>query len=591
MSRAVLVSSSRGLHSSSSKLIQEKGSEDFEFGHPKRSKEDFRQWYQKLKDQRFPTEFLSIAYMKERDTTFKHEFLLIYLLPTDSQDLEPDDCSFICRVERMGNGSHSNALFEGDHARDTIKIFSKSAYAKFETSCPFSVHVLDIRFQQRLDLFRILELCYAVQESNSAARYTLFKFNCYFMCWTILINLIRDLDKWSNRLDADRWETIVTQKLPRQVNDWIQRSLEEVTPDLAAITRPPAVMKHLPQFRTRINAISWYLCFHLPAKILGVESGRVVEIITDSIKAELIPARSQLINTIDHCDPNTLLTSTGATQLHEVVEKELLEHLTAAATRIIFQDEGAAGHELSSLLSDADSSGGSFLDALPCELRARATKKLHKQWFEYMSIYLASQEFWSQIQREPSTDESSHRDGYSESIALIPQLRIWKESYEYAVEEILGPGSNSTRKSLINRSYLNLNHWKFYRERILSVVLSYHTDVQTASRVIRRDYRILAIYTLLQLEPSNKSREKVDPRAWLKRCFTSKDWSYCLNICISKVVYDLLVELDGPSMWAKVGINEPVSWRYIQFYDFMKTLIAEHAEKAIKQIRDSERFV
>ncbi|KAL5635906.1 hypothetical protein ACGC1H_004641 [Rhizoctonia solani] len=510
----------------------------FEFGRERRSQEEVKQWYQSLQDGQLPTEFVSIAYMKDQGTNFEHEFLLIYLASKD----EPNDYSFVCRVERTGNGSRTQALFNGDYSHDTVQIFSRDAYTSFQRSYPCPVRcVLVIQFPQRLDLLRVLELCYSLQESDTSARYTLFQFNCYFMCWMILVNLVRGIDKWNNRLDTDTWGSIVRQRLPQLIDTWVVDN---------APASSQCTCNHLPTSshsasQTPSNSIAQHLCFCIIKVALGPQSDRVVRTITESTQAELESARNQLIEAIESHNSANLFPSD--TQLYEAVRQGLSVHLSAAATRVLHQDK-YAGHRLWSLLSDCDSSHGGSSVVFSTEFEARIAKKLHKLWFDHVWDYLGGEEFRSKVQREAPTSGPSQfsLNQYFELVPLVPQLRIWRESYERAVGEILGSCPNGTRKSMLNPSYLNFKHWEFYRKRILSVVLSDRADIQTVSQAISQDYRILAMYTLLHLETP------VNPQACLRRYFKSSDWSYCLNKCIAKAIYDSLIPLDKPLLRVEI---------------------------------------
>ncbi|KAH7340524.1 hypothetical protein B0J17DRAFT_651691 [Rhizoctonia solani] len=521
----------------------------FGFGRERRTTEEVKQWYQSLQRDRVPTEFLSIAYMKDQGTNFEHEFLLVYLLPTDKDT--PDDYSFVCRVERTGNGSRSQALFTGDYAHDTVQIFSKDAYTKFDLSysCPAQC-VLNIRFQQRLDLLRILELCYSMQESDTSARYTLLQFNCYFMCWMTLINLIRGVDKWEGRIGKDAWATIVTQQLPQLVDTWMLQDLRKLPS--SPTPYPLKKVKHPYITRFASHNIAQYLCFRVLVVVLGTESHRVVKMITDSIQSELGSARDQLLGAIDNRNSDTLFPS--GTQLYETIRQALSVRLNAAAAQALRQDK-CAGEILWSLLSDKDSPQGCVTNALQPELEAGVAKKLHKMWFECM---------WGYLDSDNSGQQSKLKPGLAAPHTSANILSLFR----------------CTRKSLVNPSYLNFKHWEFYRKQILPVVLSYRADIQTASQAISQDYRILAMYALLHPEATNRSKNPVEPMFWLSRCFKSSDWSYCLSQCVSKAIHDFLILLDRPQLQVErmqngTTIQQP--WRYIEFYDFVKARIEAHA--------------
>lgn len=52
--------------------------------------------------------------------------------------------------------------------------------------------LLEVNFQEEVDLMHVLEICYNIQKDDRARTYTLQRYNCYFFCWCVLTVLTRE---------------------------------------------------------------------------------------------------------------------------------------------------------------------------------------------------------------------------------------------------------------------------------------------------------------------------------------------------------------------------------------------------------------
>ncbi|QRV99695.1 hypothetical protein RhiJN_27714 [Ceratobasidium sp. AG-Ba] len=148
-------------------------------------------WYKK--QQQFCTRFRSIRHLRDMSTAFYHEFLVL--------DLNDGSC---CRVERLGAGSKVDAIRTiGCMANDYIRYFPKGKNSSTPDEHPELV--AKIEFLHDIDIIDVLAVCYAIYKPRRTRAYTLQRFNCYFLCNTILMVLTRRLVRWEKELTNDNW--------------------------------------------------------------------------------------------------------------------------------------------------------------------------------------------------------------------------------------------------------------------------------------------------------------------------------------------------------------------------------------------------
>ncbi|KAG8691027.1 hypothetical protein FRC08_010289 [Ceratobasidium sp. 394] len=126
---------------------------------------------------------------------FYHEFLLLRLT---------DDA--ICRLERLGEGSTADAIRDtGCTARDIIQWFHADDYAEFASEHP-SVLISQVDLPSEYDILDVLAICYSIQNTNACRLYTLQRYNCYFLCLTVLAVLTRRAACWETEITPHVWD-------------------------------------------------------------------------------------------------------------------------------------------------------------------------------------------------------------------------------------------------------------------------------------------------------------------------------------------------------------------------------------------------
>ncbi|KAG8724541.1 hypothetical protein FRC09_017439 [Ceratobasidium sp. 395] len=152
------------------------------------------EWYSQQRQS--STRFQSIEHHRDLDGPFYHEFLLLKL--TDGA---------VCRVERIGEGSRTDAIrYMGCTAHDLIQWFSKAKHISFSVRSPSEL-IAKVDLGREFDILDVLAVCYSVQNTNRCRAYTLQRYNCYFLCLTILAVLTRRVASWETKVKADEWDS------------------------------------------------------------------------------------------------------------------------------------------------------------------------------------------------------------------------------------------------------------------------------------------------------------------------------------------------------------------------------------------------
>ncbi|KAG9082972.1 hypothetical protein FRC06_004755 [Ceratobasidium sp. 370] len=162
-------------------------------------------WYDQQR--KSSTRFQSIEHRRNVEGPFFHEFLLLKL--TDGA---------VCRVERMGEGSRTDAIrYIGCTAHDFIQWFTKTDYDRFSAKCP-SVLIVEVDLRQEFDILDVLAICYSIQNTKACRVYTLQRYNCYFLCLTVLAMLTRRVASWETMVTSDEWDSCVSSLLDKLSN-------------------------------------------------------------------------------------------------------------------------------------------------------------------------------------------------------------------------------------------------------------------------------------------------------------------------------------------------------------------------------------
>ncbi|KAG8796008.1 hypothetical protein FRC12_006337 [Ceratobasidium sp. 428] len=162
-------------------------------------------WYSQQRQS--STAFQSIEHRRTLEGPFYHEFLLLKL--TDGA---------VCRVERTGEGSRTDAIrYMGCTAHDLIQWFSEADYTSFSVKSP-SESIAEINLGREFDILDVLAVCYSIQNTKACRAYTLQRYNCYFLCLSILAVLTRRVASWETKIDVDKWDSSLTVMYERWSN-------------------------------------------------------------------------------------------------------------------------------------------------------------------------------------------------------------------------------------------------------------------------------------------------------------------------------------------------------------------------------------
>ncbi|KAB5591571.1 hypothetical protein CTheo_5000 [Ceratobasidium theobromae] len=228
------------------------------------------------------TRFRSIRHLQDDNPPFFHEYLL----------LELEDGS-ICRVERTGEGSRVDAVrFIGCPANDTIQWFTTRNYEIYTRDKPSKL-IARVNFYHDFDILDVLAICYAVHAQRRTRAYTLQRFNCYFLCNTILLVLTRHLAEWENIITLDTWKSALCRTFD-QLHDTPYDSPESplifrVCSTLDPGSRNPAEFL-FNALRHRLDADSAYKSVHeaVADTLWGATSNEIInQALTDHVDVAL----------------------------------------------------------------------------------------------------------------------------------------------------------------------------------------------------------------------------------------------------------------------------------------------------------------
>lgn len=163
-------------------------------------KGDTEKWYQGQPIKKFT----HLQYRKERESPFFHEYIVVELAGGEH----------VCRFDRRGDvHTRANAFtLEGMKAEDTAHVIAKSDretnfYQDIEDNSDL---LLRIHFPKGEDLLAVLGICFGVQSDDRTKAYTLTRFNCYFLSWTIITATTRRLVDWASLgKDESKWKELV----------------------------------------------------------------------------------------------------------------------------------------------------------------------------------------------------------------------------------------------------------------------------------------------------------------------------------------------------------------------------------------------
>ncbi|KAG8796014.1 hypothetical protein FRC12_006343 [Ceratobasidium sp. 428] len=162
-------------------------------------------WY--IQQLESSTKFQSIEHRRNLDAPFYHEFLLLKL--TDGA---------VCKLERIGDGSRADAVRHiGCTAYDLIQWFSVADYESSSIELT-SERIADVSLGREFDILDVLAVCHSIQNTKACRTYTLQRYNCYFLCLTVLAVLTRRVASWETKVKVNEWDSSLTSMYARWSN-------------------------------------------------------------------------------------------------------------------------------------------------------------------------------------------------------------------------------------------------------------------------------------------------------------------------------------------------------------------------------------
>jgi hypothetical protein len=158
------------------------------------------EWYKSQQTGGRTTRFTHLQYRKEREKPFHHEFIVVEL-----------ENGTVCRFDRRGDVDTRAHAFTsaGITAEDTAHVIQKDE-SHYKEIYAKSDLLLRLYFPQGQDLLTILGICYGVQHDEHARAYTLLRYNCYFLSWTIVTATVRRTVDWALLgKEGTHWEALV----------------------------------------------------------------------------------------------------------------------------------------------------------------------------------------------------------------------------------------------------------------------------------------------------------------------------------------------------------------------------------------------
>ncbi|KAG8734923.1 hypothetical protein FRC10_011213, partial [Ceratobasidium sp. 414] len=182
-------------------------------------------WYKA--QQASSTQFQLVQHRRDCDAPFYHEFILLQL----------DDGS-ICRIERTGEGSRVDAVRNfGCAANDYIQWFPASGYESFVKDKPSEL-IAEVDFCREFDIMDVLAICWSIHRGPRTRAYTLQRFNCYFLCGTILSILARRLTQWEAGFTRNVWVDTLHQTLDQLTHMSREREVNHLVLHICRLLDP-----------------------------------------------------------------------------------------------------------------------------------------------------------------------------------------------------------------------------------------------------------------------------------------------------------------------------------------------------------------
>jgi len=123
---------------------------------------------------------------------YYHEYIVVFTQSgrTFRVDRRPDPDAPFDTIMRAGCKPY-----------DTIQAVESRSLRELEkvSDCVVEVHW---HGKPTIDLLFILSICFALRQDEYAKQYTLQRYNCYFLSWTIIMATVREMAAWETRLSG-----------------------------------------------------------------------------------------------------------------------------------------------------------------------------------------------------------------------------------------------------------------------------------------------------------------------------------------------------------------------------------------------------
>jgi len=129
---------------------------------------------------------------RDRLPPYYHEYIVLFTQGGHAYrvDRRPDPNSPFDTIMRAGCKPH-----------DTVQTVESRSLRELEkaSDCIVEVHWED---KPTIDLLFVLSICFALRRDKQAKQYTLQRYNCYFLSWTIIMVAVRDSVTWETRVNT-----------------------------------------------------------------------------------------------------------------------------------------------------------------------------------------------------------------------------------------------------------------------------------------------------------------------------------------------------------------------------------------------------
>jgi hypothetical protein len=147
-----------------------------------------------------------IQLRKDNQQPYCHEYIVVFTRG-----------GHIYRVDRRpdADAAFDTIMKEGCTPYDTVEELHLTSLKKLDgtSGCVVELHW---RGEQTVDLLTVLSICFRLHNDKWAQRYTLQHYNCYFLSWTIITTIVRNIAACSaelnTALDCGVW--------PRGLQNW-----------------------------------------------------------------------------------------------------------------------------------------------------------------------------------------------------------------------------------------------------------------------------------------------------------------------------------------------------------------------------------